>query len=252
VVSHQGVLAIDLPAGDYEVELSFLPWSTVGGFTTTLVALMALVVLMWRFRHRFVTWSRADVTVTLLMTCLPWLVATAAYAASPDDKWPAAPLTNPDNSPAVVERLPPGASRLDTSLVLPIEVAGSNMSPLDEVQNATIEVYLRRMGKIPRATSMFVHVLRASGEPDAPEGRDAFFNLDHQVVGGSFFLSDAPLNVTVRDAFGVNLTKAASGTWDVWIGFGDVSGKRGRVPVVHPGAAVVRDGLIKIRTFVVP
>ena len=98
---------------------------------------------------------------------------------------------------------------------------------------------------------MFVHLERRKEEAPVPKEQEEFFNADHQVVGGSFYLSDTPEGALVRDAFGVHLDKAAPGTWDVWVAFGHVSGRKGRSLVTSPGAATVSDHRVRIGTFVV-
>ena len=125
------------------------------------------------------------------------------------------------------------------------------MTGPDEHQGLLVEVYFRRTAKIPRSTAMFVHLERRKDEPPAAEKHEDFYNADHQVVGGSFYVSDAPEGALVRDAFGVHVDKAASGTWDVWVGFGHVSGKKGRSLVTAPGDATVSAHRVRVGTFVV-
>ena len=48
------------------------------------------------------------------------------------------------------------------------------------------------------------------------------------------------------------MRKAASGTWDVWIAFGDVSGQKGRARVGEPGNATVSSDRVRADTFVIP
>jgi hypothetical protein len=113
-------------------------------------------------------------------------------------------------------------------------------------------VYFRRLAHIPRATTMFVHIERRKDQPPVPKDQEGFYNADHQVVGGSFYLSDAPEGRLVHDAFGAHLDKAASGTWDVWVAFGDVSGQKGRSRVIEPGKATLSNDRVRLGTFVIP
>jgi hypothetical protein len=252
VVSHEGLLAVDLPAGANDVELKFLPWSTLGAATVTAVSLAALALICWRARRRGEIFSRKQSVVTTMLVMLPWLVAGVAHAASPDDKWPPAPMTNPNGSPAIVadgdvhESTPIGAT-----FALPLRVEEGRVSGPDEQKNILVEVYFRRLGSIPKATTMFVHLERRKDEPPVAKDREDFFNVDHQVVGGSFYLSDAPEGALVRDAFGAHVAKAGAGTWDVWVAFGHVSGRRGRATVTDKGQATVSSDRVKIGTFVI-
>jgi hypothetical protein len=252
VVSNEGIIAIDVPAGARDVVLSFLPWSTLGGASVTVAALLALALIGWRARRRGEIFSRKQRFVTAFLVLVPWLVAGAAYASSPDDKWPPPPMRNPNGTPALVadgetrDTLPIGAT-----FALPLRVEEGHVAGPDERNNLTLEVYLRRLGRIPKATTMFVHIERRKDEPKPEKEREEFYNADHQVVGGSFFLSDAPEGRLVRDAFGVHIDKAAPGTWDVWVAFGHVSGRRGRTRLVDPGKATVSNERVRIGSFVI-
>jgi hypothetical protein len=252
VVSHEGLLAVDMPAGAHELALTFQPWSTLGGATVTLVSLLALVWISVRARRHGEIFSRRHLVVTTLLVLVPWLVAGAAYASSPDDKWPPPPLTNPNGSPAIV---PEGdghvATPLGAAFSLPLRVEEGRVTGPDEHQSVLVDVYFRRLAKMPKSTTMFVHLERRKEEPPAAKDQEDFFNADHQVVGGSFYLADAPEGALVHDAFGVRLEKAAPGTWDVWIAFGHVSGRKGRSLVTSPGAATVSEHRVRVGTFVV-
>lgn len=253
VVSNEGLLAVDLPAGVNDVALTFLPWSTLGGAATTLSALLALAVIGWRARRRGEIFARRQWLVTALLVLLPWGVAAGAHAASPDDKWPPPAMKNANGTPALVaddEHL--DATPLGATYALPIRVEDGKVSGPDEHQNLLIEVYFRRLAHIPRATTMFVHIERRKDQPPVAKDQEAFYNADHQVVGGSFYLSDAPEGRLVRDAIGAHLDKAGRGTWDVWVAFGDVSGKKGRSRVVEPGKATLSSDRVRVGTFVIP
>jgi hypothetical protein len=252
VVSHEGLLAVDMPAGAHEVALSFLPWSTLGGAAATFASLVALAALGLRARRRGELFSRRQLVGTTLLVVLPWAVAGAAYASSPDDRWPPPRLTNPNGSPAIVaEGDGHVATPIGAAFSLPLRVEEGRVTGLDEQQNLLLEVYFRRTGFVPKATTMFVHLERRKDEPPAAKDFEDFFNADHQVVGGSFYVSDAPQGALVRDAIGVHIDKAASGTWDVWVAFGHVSGRKGRSLITSPGAATVSDHRVRIGTFVV-
>jgi hypothetical protein len=254
VVSHEGLLAVDVPAGAHDVTLSFLPWSTVGGAATTLTALLSLGLLGWRARRGRALLGAKARAVTALLVLAPWAVAGVAYAASPDPRWPPPRMTNANGAPALVAEgaLPPDALVSGAAFDVPLRIEAGTVSPVSEQGTVTVEVFLRRIGRLPRTTTTFVHLERRRDERPTPEGREGFFNADHQVVGGSFYLSDAPEGRLVHDVFGVHLDKAATGTWDVWVGCGHVSGRNGRHRVASPGAATVSGDRVKVGTFVVP
>ena len=256
VVNNEGLLSVDVPAGSHDVTLSFRPWSTLGGAAVTATALLSLLFLGWRARRRGDILSKRARGITAFAVLLPWAVAGVAHAASPDPRWPPQVMRNPNGAPALIEveneRLVP-ATAIGASFELPLRVEAGRVTGPDERNNLTIDVYFRRMGSIARTTTMFLHVeRRKEGQPAAPKGHEDFFNADHQVVGGSFYLSDAPGGRLVHDAVGVHLDKAASGVWDVWVAFGHVSGRHGHGKVTSPGAAAVAGDRVRIGTFVLP
>ena len=261
VVSHEGLLAVDLPAGVNDVALTFLPWSTLGGAATTVTALLALALIGWRARRRGEVFARRQWIVTALLVLLPWGVAAAAHRMSPDDKWPPPPMKNADGTPAIIaDDAHVDATPLGATYAFPLRVEMGKVTPPDEHHNLLVEVYFRRLEHIPRATTMFVHIERRKDQPPLPKEsekdkdkqKEDFYNADHQVVGGSFYLSDAPEGRLIHDAFGAHIEKAGSGAWDVWVAFGDVSGRKGRARVTDPGLATVSSDRVRIGSFVIP
>ena len=255
VVSNEGLLAVDVPAGESDVALFFRPWSTMGGAAVTMTALLSLAFITWRARRSGELFSRRQRALTAFAVLLPWAVAGIAHASSPDPKWPPPPMLNANGSLALIdvesERHVP-ASEIGASFELPLRVEAGRVIGPDERNNITIEVYVRRTGRLDRATTMFLHVERRKDQASNPKGSEDFYNADHQVVGGSFYLSDAPEGRLVRDATGVHLDKAASGVWDVWVTFGHVSGRKGHTKLTSPGTSTVSGDRVRIGTFVVP
>jgi hypothetical protein len=224
-------------------------------------ALLALALIGWRARRRGEIFARRQWTVTALLVLLPWGVAAAAYRMSPDDKWPPPAMTNANGTPAILaDDTRIDATPLGATYALPLRVEMGKVTPPDEHQNLLIEVYFRRLEHIPRATTMFVHIERRKDQPPLPKEsekdkdkqKEDFYNADHQVVGGSFYLSDAPEGRLIHDAIGAHIEKAGSGAWDVWVAFGDVSGRKGRARVADPGQATVDHDRVRVGSFVIP
>lgn len=256
VVSEDGLLAVDVPAGAHEIALSFRPWTTIAGVTVTATAIAALAFLVRRARRRGDHVFARDQRVATAIACAaPWVVAGAAIVASPDPRWPAPIPTNPDRSPAIADAATEreaSVSGLAATFALPLRIENAHVRGPDAHRNLAIEVDLRRTGSVPRSTGMFVHVERRKGQEVAAKDEGTFFNADHQVIGGSFFLSDAPERTLVRDVFGVHLDNAARGTWDVWVAFGHSSGTRGRAKVTSHGSGVIDQDRVNIGSFVIP
>ncbi len=250
VVSEEGLLAIDVPAGENEIVLSFRPMSAIAGATVSAVALAALFLLLRRAQRGRVPFRRGAVLSTLVVVLAPWGVLAAFAFLSKEPRFPQPTLRNPNGMPALVAETPPNMDPIGASFSLPFVLEGANLRGPDALQNVAVSLYFKRTGSLPRTTALFVHIARREKDL-VPEGKAQFFNADHQVVGGSFYLSDAPLGQIVQDHFGVHVEKAARGTYDVWVGVGHVSGRRGRIPVTDPGRASVDDNLLNIGTFVV-
>jgi hypothetical protein len=257
VVSDDGLLAVELPPGESDVKLSFRPRSALAGGVVTLIALGSLVLLGIGVRRRRIPFQRRTIVTTAALVLAPWAVLGIFVATWSEPRYPPAPMRNANGSPAIVVGPAPDATKIGARFEVPIVVDGARLAGPDHLGNITLDVYFRRTGVLPRTTGMFVHVTRREGqEPIEKSEKDKekspeHFNADHQVVGGSFYLSDSPLGYVVDDAFGVHVGKAARGAYDVWLGFGHVSGRRGRSKVIEPGKTTVNDDRIRIGSFVV-
>lgn len=254
VVSDEGLIAIDVPAGNQDVVLRFRPWSTIAGAGVTLTALAMLGVLAWRAKRRGDLFSSAARSGTLTCILVPWVAFGSAYALNPDPRFPPPTIRNANGAPAIVdvasEKQVPAAP-VGATFELPLRVEAGSVKGPDELDNLVFDVYLRRTGHIPRATTMFVHLERRAGQAAAPDTRETFYNADHQVLAGSFYLSDSPEGRLVHDVRGAHLTEPARGIWDVYVAFGDVSGKQGRAKVTDPGRATVSEDRVRIGTFLI-
>ncbi len=255
VQNHEGLLSVDVPEGEHDVTLGFRAWSTMGGAAVTLSALLGLGFLLIRGRHKGKLFAPAHRVGTALAILGPWVIAGAAYASSPDPKWPIPGQTNPNGTPALVpvaEEASITAPKIGATYDVPIVVEAASVVGPDPHNSLALELYLRRTGTVARSTTMFVHFERRKDQGPIPKEKEGFRNADHQIVGGSFFLSDMPEGRLVHDAFGTHLGKGASGIWDVWVAFGHVSGNKGRERLVSPGTSVESEKRVRIGTVVLP
>ncbi len=260
VVSQEGLLAVELPAGENDVTLSFRPRSALTGGVVTLVALVALVGIGWGTRRGRVPFRRGTVVRSAALVLAPWAVLGVFIATWDEPRYPPPAMRNANGSPAIVSGPAPDAKKIGAQFDLPIVVDGARVSGPDPLKNLTIDVYFRRTGAMPRTTGVFVHVVRREGQEPIPPPQNEkekkerpleFLNADHQVVGGSFYLSESPEGYVIQDSFGVHVGKAARGEYDVWLGFGHVSGRRGRARITEPGNTTVNDNRILLGSFVV-
>jgi hypothetical protein len=259
VVSDDGLLAVDLPEGANDVTLEFRPRSALAGGVVTLVALVSILLLGAGARGGRIPFRRSSWPRTAGLVLLPWALAAAFFVTWSEPRYPPAPQRNANGTPAFADEPGRGSVPIHAQFELPIVLDAVRFGEPNNLKNLAIDLYFRRTGAVPRTTGMFVHVIRREGQAPvvepAEKGKEKpreFFNADHQVVGGSFYLSDAPEGKLVHDAFGIQVGKAAPGDWDVWLGFGHVSGRRGRAKVVDPGTSTVNEDRVRIGTFTVP
>jgi hypothetical protein len=217
VISEDGLLAVDLPAGSYDVQLRFRPRSAPAGLIVSLVALASFFVARRR---------RCPILAPMLA---PWLVVAFFIATWTEPPYPKPEPKNPDGSPALVSEVASDAAPVDARFALPLSIEGVRIGEPDRLDNVPLELWLRRTGRMPRTTGLFVQ-LRPRGAPEDKPTASA----DHQVVGGSFFVSEAPMGALIRDAFAVNMKKATRGTYDIWLSFGHISSKKGRIEATGP------------------
>lgn len=232
VVSHDGLLAVELPSGTHEVRLAFRPVSAWGGAIVTCVALLALAYLGVRARRGrapFVAGTRTSSAIAVLAPA----VAFAAIQATRDEPpFPPPPLVNANGLPALVTSTD-GAPVPNVKLDAPVTIEGLRVAPVDANLTTRIDLYLRRTGPMDKRYGVFVHLERREGQEPPAEKKESFVNLDHQVVGGSFYLSEAPLGALVHDSFGASFVKMAKGEWDLKLGVGPFSGRgRKETPLV--------------------
>jgi hypothetical protein len=226
VVSEQGLLAVDLPRGKHSLTLSFRPRSATGGLTTSLVASGALLGLCRRIARRR---GRSDRRYAVVLAAAPLLVVPLVWWLLPEPSLPRAPLLNPNRTPVVVQQLPDGVAPVHLTFALPVSIEGVRLpGQLDADGVASFELYWRVTGRVPRAVGVFVHLM-----PPVGNG----INADHELVGASLSLADAPRGKLLRDAFSVDMTRAPRGTWQMYTGLWHASGGGERVRI-EPGASV--------------
>jgi hypothetical protein len=264
VVSEEGLLAVDLPAGEHDVVLTFAPRSARTGAWVSLVAAASLAALAWRLRRGLPAFARRHLPWTLALATAPWVVFGAMEATRDEPRWPAPAPRNANGAPALVASMPDTTAALGARFDVPVVLEGVTLRGPDDRQNVYVDLYLRRTAPVPRTTAVFVHVERREKLPRPPKDEETadkkkkdkeepqdFFNADHQVVARSFFLSDAPEGALVDDALGVHLDHAAPGQWDVFVGLGHVSGRRGRSKITDAGNGTVQEDRVRVGSFVV-
>jgi hypothetical protein len=238
LVSDQGRIAVDLPAGEYDLALRFRPRSAVGGAVVSLTALGALCAfgLLRRRRRRLLV--RRTVPKVVGLSLAPWVALVVSWWSI--EQAPAAtPVArNANGLPVVLDGLPPGAQSLPIDFDVPVRLVGVRIPDgPDEHGNAHLELYWEVRGRIPRTVGVFVHL-------EGPRGQ--VIRLDHQVVGATAFFADLPHGRPLRDAFSVHLRGRRRGVWNIYTGLWHASGDGTRVGVKASSTARVSDGRVLI------
>jgi hypothetical protein len=241
VVSHRGLLAVDVPAGSHRVTLRYLPRSVLGGLAVSLLALGVVVAVSagWpRDRRRR---GRAAL-FALGLSVLPG-VALGLIAAGWKEPKLEPMLTNPDGGPIVVDALPEGAERLDVRFELPVTLVALRVPEVArEDGQVPIELFWRVEGKVPRSVGVFVHILGPGQRRGA----------DHEVLAGTYFFKNAPRGVLIRDAVWVSAHDWEPGRWRPGVGLWHASGSGERVPAYDAKGARVPHDRVDTAGFDVP
>ncbi|MBC7172521.1 MAG: hypothetical protein H5U40_08855 [Polyangiaceae bacterium] len=233
VVSHEGLLAVDVPPGDHAVVVRYLPRSALGG---ALVSLAGLAGLLLVARRRAPT-RRALVTSLLLPP-----MALLAALAIPEPPWPRPPLRNANRELIVLDALPREAIPVDVRFDLPVRIVGYEPPrAADPTETWPIRLYFHVEGDVPRSVGIFVHVI-------TPRGR--LVSLDHEVVGASVFLADAPKGKVLRDA--TAMLPGGPGGYRLRVGLWHASGDRSRIPIRDSGGLPTEDDWVELGVFGAP
>jgi hypothetical protein len=220
VVSHDGLLAVDLPAQSSELRLRFLPRSAIGGGLVSLASLLTAGGF-WALR-------RGRLGRRARLFALAPFAALAIALLIPEPPHPPPTHTNADGTPAIVGAAPPEAVPLDVRFALPVTLlaARAQMATPGLVE---IELYWRVDGRVPRSVGVFAQLESPGVEP---------VNANQLAVASSFYLADAPRGRIVRDVSSVPLTRAQTAEWTLSIGLWHMASSGEVVRIESPGRAL--------------
>jgi hypothetical protein len=233
VVSDDGLLAVDLPPGQHDLTLRFIPRSAVGGALGTLAAVVVAIWLWRRGRAHASSWKgRASIAVACMV---PLALAGLVRVAWPQPPAPPRILRAPSGDPILADDLPPEATRLNVRYANNVTLVGATVSPseLRAGMAATITLYWKVTGEVPRGVVVFTHVQPEHG---------AFINRDHDTLSSTLDFADAPRDTLLRDVMAVTIP--ARGRWVVWTGLWMPKHDGSRVPIAWAGDAKVVDGRV--------
>ena len=235
-----GLLAVDLPAGEHEVTLRFLPESAAGGIA---ISLASLAVLVWIVRERLRKGDTAPNPRAASWLCAASAVPVAAgalYALVLRPCRPTPPvLITPSGEPAIAASLPlqsrPLAVRFENGVRL--EGANVHFDGSGVVPRLLVELDFVIPENVPPGLGVFVHLR-------APDGKT--HTMDHVRLASAVPFERAPRNTILRDIGAWELVDKPAGRWTITAGLWMARGGGKRVKIADRGKASVRDDAITI------
>jgi hypothetical protein len=249
VVSANGLLAVDLPAGASEVTLRFLPRSAVGGLLGLTAGLLASAWL-WRAAKR-TEWisSGRDWLVSLALCASPFGAALLAFPLVHQPSAREPNYVTPDDEPMFVNAPPKDAAPVGAVWEngATLEAARIRTEPSDDGQSvlATLELDWRLERNLPSGLGVFVH-LEASAKDH--------FMADHVLFSGTLKPEDAPLHKTIRDVKDpvvISLGNAPA-TWKVYVGLWRARLDQRRIRLVDGEQGGSNDDRVLVATYEAP
>jgi hypothetical protein len=219
VRDHDGLLAVELPAGVEKVRLSFRPRSAIAGGVSSLVAFLIACWLIGRERRG----NRVNAAPPLggrwltIAAVVPLALFAIIYGLIPESPALPAPLRAPSGEDVLALRVPPDALGVGVTFGRGIVLdavrapAAAAVVPGDP---SMIEMDWRVAGTVPRDIDIVVSFESRGG---ALLGR-----ADHDLISAALRFTDAPPGVTLRDIVPFLVPAAPGATdLDVWVGLRD-------------------------------
>lgn len=243
VVSDDGLLSVDLPAGEHRVRLRFVPRSAIAGGLGSLIALgvMGWWFVRWR-RGKESPGGRKGMALLAGSVAAPWVFAGVAWATIPETSVPYGTVRDILGNAIVVSEAPAGSQVLDVRFAegVVLRAARVDKARVRAGERVTLELVWERTGKVSKGTGVFMHVVGPGGA----------FNLDHPQVSSTLPLSALPKGRLGRDIVTWTLpTGSADGTYEVVAGLWNPKAGGRRVAVVDAGRAEVQEHGVRAIRF---
>lgn len=230
VVSEGGLLAVELPAGETDLSLRFLPTSALGGIAVSLLAL--LVVL---------TWSRSSWTVRFLGALVPLLVGLVIAVTNDEAPMPSRTPVGPEGEALIADAST--LKKLGVRFGADVTIEGAEVV-LREDGKVRIEVDYARGAAVNPRLGLFVHI-----EP----GSLKRITADHLQLSDGVFVEQIPLGKIGRDIMLIDVPASKRGqTWNVWVGLWEMRGNGDRIPVTDANGVTTGDNRVLIGSVAVP
>ena len=221
VRSHDGLLAVALPAGVRRVHLSFRPRSAVAGAVSSIVALALAFWLIRRTRpggggplRGDIRWLAAAVSVPLGLFAIVYGLIREPTAERP-------PLRAPSGEEVLASAPPAGSRAIDATFGGAIVLEAVKPPPADQIvpgSPTSVELDWRVVGPPPRDVEIaFALAVRGA----------VIARVDHELLSAALRLNDAPRGVTVRDVVPFVFPEGVGpNNLDVWVGLRDLESHR--------------------------
>jgi hypothetical protein len=246
VVAEDGLLAVDLPAGDHDLTLRFQPRSAVAGMWTTALALAAAGIILWRSRredHVAPGWGRFGM---IALAGAPLLVVPLSFALIHEPKRAPPPLVTPSGEPMLVDKPPEDTTPLGTHWEngIVLEAGHVEVIPPGEGHGtlAIVELDWRFDEPVPPGLGVFMQLDQEKNH----------FATDHVLLSGVLLPEGAPLHTTVRDISEPIAIPQPKGpvTWNVYAGMWRARRDMSRLRITQMGQATLSKGRVLVGTLV--
>jgi hypothetical protein len=232
VVSHNGLLAVDLPAGANPLTLRFLPRSAIGGIATSVLALLVAVVLWRQGRAHDAVTTGKDWLKTLGLSVAPFSAALLSFVLVGEPRRPPPPPLTPMGEPMLVDAPPEGTTPIgaEWDYGITLEAAEVHVKPSEDGRSrlATLELDWRIDRKLPPGLGVFVQF------ETRPDER---FSADHVLLSSIMTMEEAPLHRTIRDVSVPIVVSPSKNlkTWNVYAGIWRARRDQARVAPLSVG-----------------
>lgn len=234
VVSEEGLLAVELPAGTHDVSLRFLPTSAVGGLIVSALALAFLLATVRRERSRGRRFAGAVV---------PLIVGSIIAGVWREAPFPSTTPVGPEGETLIVETAPPNARPLNVRFGADVKLDAVMLEHRPDGR-VRLELDWSRGSSVNTHLGIFVHI-----EPGALKRITA----DHLQLSDALYLEQLPLGRVGRDIMLIDVPSSKRGqTWNVWIGLWEMRGSGERIPVTEPNGVTTAENRVLVGSLVIP
>ena len=245
VRDHDGLLAVDLPAGARRVSLRFRPRSALAGVVSSTAALLAIAGLLAFSRRRARALAAGlpappEAPALLATAVLPLVLGAVVYLAVSETRPVRPPLRAPSGEEVLIAQPSEGVTAVGATFGPGIVLDGARIiDPAGALSGdpASLELDWRIAGTVPDDLEILVAIEPTSG---------GVLDADHELVSAALRLSDAPRGVPLRDIVPFILSSdpaaggfQAAGGFDVWVGLRVVGSQR-LLPIAPPVGVAIR------------